>query len=222
MEKETNQACWNKTGIRGNRACPELAKHIHCRNCPRYESAGRNLFDREPPEAYLEEATKIIAEPYKKEEVRKKTCLVFRLGSEWLGLPVGIFVELTRPRPIRRVPHRSNQVFLGLASIHGDIQLCFSMDALLGVQPAENVKATPAAGVLKRFCVISANNRKWTFPADEVYGLGGYAEHEIQPAPVTVAKTIQKYATGIVVVNSRQTGLLDDELIIAAFERSLS
>jgi len=210
--------CWNKIGIRGDRSCPELAKHTHCRNCPDYESTGRNLFDREQPEIRLEEAARLIAEPDRKEESKKQTCLAFRIGSEWLALPAGIFIEITRTRPIRNVPHRSNNVFLGLVSIRGDIQLCFSMEGLLGVQPEEN----PVSGILKRFCVISGNNRKWVFPADEVYGLGAYAERDIQPVPVTVAKTMQKYSTGIIAFNNRQTGLLTPELVMAAFERSLS
>jgi len=222
MKQEINQHCWNKIGIRGDRSCPELANKVHCRNCSSYESIGRNLFDREPPDLWLEEAARIIAEPDKKEEIKKETCLVFRLGSEWLGLPAGIFVELTRPRAIRRVPHRSNQVFLGLVGIRGEIQLCFSVDGLLGIQPEKDIKTTPATGALERFCVISRNNRKWVFPVAEVCGLGAYTEHEIQPVPVTVAKTMQKYSSGVIAVNNRQTGLLNAELIIAAFERSLS
>lgn len=222
MKSQPNIYCWTTIGIRGNRSCPELAKHVHCRNCPRYESAVRGLLNREPPENYAEELTKMIAEPEAKKNDQKQTVMVFRLGSEWLALPVGLFVELARVRPIRRVPHRSNSVFLGLVSIRGDIQLCFSVGGLLGVHPVEDGKKAPATGFLQRLCVISKYNRELVFPADEVYGLGSYAENELQPVPVTVAKTLQKYTLGIIAVNNRQTGLINDELVLAAFERSLS
>ncbi|MDO9542770.1 MAG: chemotaxis protein CheW [Kiritimatiellia bacterium] len=222
MKKGTGKYCWTIIGIRGNRSCPELSKHIHCRNCPRYESAGRDLLDREPPGNYIEELTEMIARPEIKKDGLQKTVIVFRLGSEWLGLPVGLFVELTRPRPIRRVPHRSNSVFLGLISIRGDMQMCFSAGGLLGIQPAPGDKTTTASGILRRFCVISKHNRKWVFPVDEVCGLCNYAENEVQPVPVNVAKTMQKYTVGIIDVNKRQIGLINDDLIFAAFERSLS
>lgn len=222
MKKRTDKYCWTIIGIRGNRSCPELSKHIHCRNCPRYESAGRNLLDREPPENYIEELTEMIARPEIKKDDRQKAVMVFRLGSEWLGLPVKLFIELTRPFPIRRVPHRSNEIFLGLVSIRGDIHMCFSMGNLLGVQSAEADKAALSSGILRRFCVVSRHDRKWVFPVDEVCGLCDYAENEVQPVPVNVAKTMQKYTTGIIAVNKRQTGLINDDLAFAAFERSLS
>lgn len=222
MKSSVNILCWTTIGIRGNRSCPDLSKHGHCRNCPRYESAVRSLLNREPPETYVEELTKMVAEPEIKEDGQKQTVMVFRLGAEWLALPVGLFVELARTRPIRRIPHRSNSVFLGLVSIRGDIQLCFSIGGLLDVLPAEDNKTAPSAGLLRRLCVISGHNRKLVFPADEVYGLGNYAENELQPVPVTVAKTLQKYTLGIITVNNRQTGLINDELVLAAFERSLS
>lgn len=222
MKSQSDRHCWATIGIRGNRSCPELSKHVHCRNCPSYESAVRSLLNHEPPETYVEELTRMIAEPEIKEDGQKRTVMVFRLGSEWLALPSGLFVELARTRPVRRVPHRSNSVFLGLVSIRGDIQLCFSIGGLLDVHPEGDGQKTPSAGFLQRFCVISKHKRRMVFPADEVYGLGSYAQNELQPVPVTVAKALQKYTVGIIAVNNRQTGLINDELILAAFERSLS
>lgn len=233
MKNPETKHCWTTIGIRGDRSCPELVKHVHCRNCQRYESAVSDLLDREPSEAYLKELTRMIAEPEIKKDGNKQTVMVFRLGSEWLAMPVGFLVELTRPCPVRPIPHRSNHVFLGLVSIRGDIQLCFSVGGLLGILP-EDGKKTPSDGIMRRFCVVSRQNRtqatpgaasprrEWVFPADEVYGLGSYAENELQAVPVTVAKTLQKYTLGIIAVNNRQTGLINDDLVFAGFERSLS
>ena len=39
--------CWNKIGVRGDGSCPELEKHIHCRNCPTYTAAASMLLDRD-------------------------------------------------------------------------------------------------------------------------------------------------------------------------------
>lgn len=214
--------CWDVIGIRGNRSCPELAKLVHCRNCKRYESMGRNLLDRAAPAAYIEEQTRLLAVPEIREDIKKQVAVVFRLSTEWLALPVRLFAEVTSPRPVRPVPHRSSQLFLGLVSIRGEIQLCFSMAELLGVLPSKEGKTMPAAGFMPRFCVIGKQERKWVFPADEIYGLYAYAENEVQPVPVTIAKTLQNYTLGIIAVNKRQAGLINDDLVFAAFERSLT
>ena len=63
----------------------------------------------------------------------KVSVLIFRLGRGMVGLS----------HPDRRrghhapacppVPHRSNQVFLGLVNLQGQVQLCVSLHGLLGV-----------------------------------------------------------------------------------------
>ena len=53
--------CWNRIGTSGDRTCPELQIHIHCRNCPVFASAARTFFDRPAPEGYLAEWTQWLA-----------------------------------------------------------------------------------------------------------------------------------------------------------------
>ena len=38
--------CWNRIGIHGDKSCPLLAEHIHCRNCSVYSAAATRLLDR--------------------------------------------------------------------------------------------------------------------------------------------------------------------------------
>ena len=33
--------CWNTIGVSGDRSCPELNTHIHCRSCPVFAAAAR-------------------------------------------------------------------------------------------------------------------------------------------------------------------------------------
>ncbi|MFA7159436.1 MAG: chemotaxis protein CheW [Kiritimatiellia bacterium] len=221
MEQDQTNQCWMTIGIRGSRTCPELARHIHCRNCPRYEAAGRGLLDRALPEDYLGDLTRMVARQETQESGAHKAAMVFRLGAEWLALPAAAFLEINRPRPIRRVPHRSNAIFLGLVSIRGDIQLCFSAAGLLGIEDAGSNAAQPQAH-LRRFCVTGMNGRKWVFPADEVCGLCDYEDAAIQPVPVTVARAMQTYTSGIITIGSRQAGIINEELFFGAFDRSLT
>lgn len=208
-------ACWRNEGVYGDRTCPELKTLFHCRNCRFFAEGAAAMFNREMPEPYIEELTRSLAEPIAPDRPADKTALAFRIGPEWLALPAPAFVEFTKPCAVRAVPHRANAIFAGITSIRGEILLCFSLSALLGI-PAEPESSS------RRFCVLLGLNRKWVFTADEVYGLFAYAADDLQPVPVTVAKQAHKYATGIVPVKNRQAGLLNADHVFAAFERSLA
>ena len=55
--------CWNSIGVHGNASCPELEKHVHCRNCPVYSAGALALLDGYPPANYLADWTSHFAEP---------------------------------------------------------------------------------------------------------------------------------------------------------------
>ena len=38
--------CWNRIGVFGDKSCPRLERHIHCRNCEVYGAAAIALLDR--------------------------------------------------------------------------------------------------------------------------------------------------------------------------------
>ena len=215
MHKRSD-ACWRRVGVFGDRTCPELKTRFPCRNCPYFAEGAATMFSREMSVSYFEELTRSISEPPAAVCGAEKTALAFRVGAEWLALPAPVFAEFTKPCAIRAVPHRANSIFAGLASIRGEILLCFSLSALLGIP------AGAESSSRRRFCVVLGLNRKWVFPADEVYGLFAYSAGDLQPLPVTVAKQAHKYAAGIVPVENRQAGLLDADRIFAAFERSLA
>src|SRR5262249_44285713 len=54
--------CWTTIGVSGDRSCPELNTHIHCRNCPVFAEAARGFFDRRAPEGYLANWSQWLAE----------------------------------------------------------------------------------------------------------------------------------------------------------------
>ena len=130
--------CWNRIGVNGDRTCPELSEHVHCRNCPVFAGAARAFFDRRAPEGYLAEWADLLGRP-RRDAGRSTTrpLLVFRLGVEWLALALSVVAEVTALRPVHRVPHRTNRVFSGLVSLRGQLQLCVSLHGLLDVDPAD-------------------------------------------------------------------------------------
>src|SRR3954447_825393 len=134
--------CWNTIGVRGDRSCPELVQYVHCQNCPVFAAAGRRFLDAPSPPGYLDEWTERLAAPADAAAGDVESVLLFRLGDEWLALPVRALAEVTTPRPIHRVPFRGGLI-AGLVTIRGELALCVHLTRLLGIDPAA---AAPPAG----------------------------------------------------------------------------
>src|SRR5262245_12198327 len=135
--------CWNKIGVRGDRTCPELAKVVHCHNCPVHPAAGRHFLDAPSPTGYLEEWTQRLAAPEEESATDLHSVLVFRLAEEWLALPVRVLVEVTPPYPVHRIPHRAG-LLAGLVNIRGELHLCVHLARLLGSGGREAPPLSPS------------------------------------------------------------------------------
>jgi chemotaxis-related protein WspD len=221
MPEKNMKECWRVIGVWGDKSCPELARHIRCRNCSVFASGGRALFDREPPGDYLEQWAAFLAAGKEQVAPGQKPVCVFRLNSEWFALPSGLFVEIVGVRPVRPVPHRSNRVVLGIVSVRGEIHLCVSLAALMEVEREEARPESDAPAVLPRLCVIRRENVTWVFPADEVLGWLRYDPAVRQPVPVTVARSVRKFSEALLPIEGRKAGLLNGDLIFEALMRSV-
>ena len=231
-ESLTSQGdCWNRIGVSGDRSCPELTSFVHCRNCPVFAAAARTFFDRPAPEGYLAEWTRWLADSdglrhhgdtegngdredggivAQREGV---SFLIFRLGVEWLAFRTRTVAEVTTPRPVHRVPHRSNRVFVGLVNLQGRAELCVSMHGLLGVDaPA----STP------RLVVLRDRDRAetWAFGADEVLGVHRVPRSQWRAVPSTLVNPAVGFSQAVLSWNGRSIGLLDEQRVFAAL-RSL-
>jgi chemotaxis-related protein WspD len=147
LEKPPAEACWDRIGVRGDRRCVKLATAGHCRNCSVFSEAGQELFDREALPEYLDEWTRQLAAADSAAVADTVSWLLFRVGPEWLALEARCVVEVLSPRPIHRVPHRTNRLLLGLANIRGELQLCASLRELLGIEvPPAGIGRTASRG----------------------------------------------------------------------------
>src|SRR5215468_4018052 len=153
MPLPTRQAagdCWNTIGVRGDRSCPELAKVVHCQNCPVFAAAGRRFLDAPSPPGYLEEWTERLATPVGEAVADLESVLTFHLGDEWLALPVRVLVEVTTPRPVHRVPYRAG-LLAGLVNIRGELHLCAHLARLLGIAVGQTGASASEAGQTGRY-----------------------------------------------------------------------
>jgi len=213
--------CWNDTGVWGDRSCPKLQEQGHCRDCETFSLEGRTLLNREAPTDYLAEWVSLLAQEREIVSRDQKTVQVFHLMSEWLALPAHCWVEVVAVRPVRHIPHRSSQVLLGLVSVRGEIHVCVSLSNLLGIEEDEGPQGAECRRTSPRFCVVRKDNISWVFPADEVHGLISYAEKDVEAIPSTVAKSFQKFTRGLLSIDGKKIGLLDETPVFDALSRSV-
>lgn len=214
-------ACWKQIGVAGNRQCPELQQLGHCRNCRRYSESAAQMLDRPPPDDYPEERAALLAQQHTLSAPDTLALVIFRLGREWLALPAEAIAEVTELRPVRPIPHRSNEFLLGLVNVRGTIHLCVSLTALLGVESPGALAAAPR-GAYRRLLVIGSEAERWACAADEVRGLQHIAAHEVTDPPSTVKHFVATHSRGVFRWHDTYVGLLDAPRLFAALRRSIS
>ena len=81
------------------------------------------------------------------------------------GFPIQAVAEVTLPRLVHGIPHRSNAVLAGLVNLRGQVQLCISLHGLLGVTAPESPS---------RLVVLRDPDRAetWAFAADRSWESG--------------------------------------------------
>jgi chemotaxis-related protein WspD len=198
-------ACWNRIGISGDRSCPELVRHIHCRNCPVFADAAHALFDRPAPSGYLDELTQFVAEPAVTGAVADRSAVLFGVSSEQFALPSTSVLEVTETAAARSVPHRTNAVFLGLVNIRGQLELCVSLQGLLGLP--EGRRRLP--GEPLRVLVAAHESERWVFAIDSVKGVRRYNDRDVRDAPPASRRRADDFVTSLIVEDGKHYGLLD-------------
>lgn len=220
LEHATVNDCWNHIGVRGDHSCPELPRHIHCRNCPVYAAGAAALLDGAAPATYLVEWTSHFARPKQSEEGETRSVLIFRLASEWLALPTSVVMQVANVLPIHSLPHRRSGAVLGLASVRGELLVCVSLGQIIGVEPSVETSHEAGTGY-RRLLVIRREDVRAVCPVDEVFGTYRVNHRELKGVPTTVARAPVTYSTALLSWRDRQVGMLDDQLLFYALKRSL-
>lgn len=214
--------CWREIGVGGDRSCPELETHLHCRNCPTHAEIARGLLDRPLPAGYREQWALRFAESVEDgdaaEEMRR--IIVFRLGAEWLGLPTEICHEVAELRRVHSVPHRRNAVVQGIVNVRGELLVSISLAEVLGAGAAGSPAGT--VGNQRRLLVIGREDQRVAFEVDEVHGVHAYREHDASAVPATIGKSAATLTTSIVAWQGRTVGCLEPTMLLDTIDRSMA
>ena len=211
--------CWNTIGVRGDRSCPELERHVHCHHCPTFGAAAQALLDRAPAAADVAEWTRHYRQPKETRDQETQSVVIFRVGAEWLALPTSAVSEVADIRPVHSLPHRRGGALLGVANVRGELLVCVALTQLLGVSADAGGSGKPGT---QRLLVMRRGAVRAIGVADEVHGISRIRSADLQALPTTVAKADNRHTRAVLRWEGRSVGLIDDAALFAALQRSLA
>jgi chemotaxis-related protein WspD len=218
VERPGIQDCWNQIGVYGDSSCSELINFHHCRNCPVYKQAGRTLLERESPSSYRSQWTEQLAAEKKAAERGTVSVVLFRVGMQWLALATQTFKEVSDLAPFHRIPHRINEVFLGLVQIRGELQLCVAIDKALGMDFQAPQTGKTGSSAFRRLILAELEGHRWVWAVDEVFGVVRFVPESLNSPSDRSAAPIH----GVFLWQEEEVLFLDEATLAAVLLRSLS
>jgi len=211
-----NDNCWSTIGVWGSAKdkCDRLDEVIHCRNCDVFSMAGRGVFESRPPAGYLSQWQKEISNKKEEKEKGDVGVMVFRLGKEWLALPVEYLQEIVEEKQVHKIPHNEGIYILGIVNIAGEVNTCYSLMNLLEIGESKDRNDSE----LRRLIVMIINGDRFVLPVCEISGLARYASNDLLPTPATLGKKMETYLAGIFHLNDRPIAALNVQQVYRGFE----
>lgn len=206
--------CWKRIGVHGDKSCPELTHHVHCRDCPTFSLAAAALLDRDLIDDGAALPTRQPAAAPVDGEAETECVAIFRVGPEWFALPTAVLDEIVGTRGIHSLPHRRNPALLGLVNVRGELVVCVSIAPLL---------VGAAQGALDgRLIIIRHPGGRFACPVDEVQHTHHYSPAQLEAVPATVGRSVSSLTRGLLSWRDRTVARLDEQLLFDALARSLS
>ena len=147
----------------------------------------------------------------------KTSVVLFRMGRNWFGLATQIFREIAEPRPVRRIPHRTNSVLLGLMNVRGALHLCVNFQTLLKLDPQQMPEQTVQnLSAFRRIVVIEKEGNAWAFQVDQIHSL-----YRVSASDVVAFSDPEKISRGIIEWQGKTVDLIDENLLFERLARSL-
>lgn len=212
MNADVLNDCWRRIGVAGDASCAELAVHVHCRNCGKYAEAAQRSLQRPVDPAYRDMWARELARPEPPARATDSAAMAFRVGHEWLAVPLALAQSVAPLAPVHRLPHRSSpgSALLGIVNVGGRLVPAVSPARLLGID-TDGVPPPLGRHAFARLLVLAAGARTQPFalPVDEVHGVVRYAAAAVRPPAATVDHAPLPLLAGVVADSAIEAGLLD-------------
>jgi len=205
--------CWRRIGVYGgDHSCARLEVEIHCRNCSVFRDAARGLLRRE-----AEPLPPLTSALFGRTHQSAPSVLVFRLGSQWLGLGCQHIAEVAVAQTPRRVAHRVGGRMEGLVAVRGELHLCVSLIEVMQLGQRDQV-----SGERSRLLLLTPPQAApIAFRASEVIGLRPILPQEIEEVPATLAPALAACLAGVVPFEHGRLALIRDDVLLQALEEAL-
>lgn len=202
--------CWRRIGVAGDASCAELARHVHCRNCGSYAEAAQRSLQRPVDAAYREAWARELARPEPPPLPTDHAAMAFRVGREWLAVPLALAQSVAPLAPVHRLPHRSSPgaALLGIVNVGGRLVPAVSPARLLGID-TDGVPPPLGRHAFSRLLVLAVRAQPFALPVDEVHGVVRYAGAAVRPPAATVGQAPLPLLAGVVADSAIEAGLLD-------------
>lgn len=212
--------CWNRIGVSGDHSCEKLQQFVHCRNCDVYASAAQRNLQRPVDTAYKQEWAAHFRQAEDSGAQLDSSCLVFRIGREWLSLPTAVFLSVAPQAAPHRLPHRNARGLAGVVNVGGKLYPCISLAAMLEVDESESVTRT-GRHTFARLLLVQWDGQPYAIPVADLHGLLRYASANVLPPAATINKGLSRYLTGVISHDGMQIGCLDAGLLGYQLARTL-
>lgn len=204
--------CWNRIGVFGDKSCPQLERHIHCRNCEVYGAAAIALLDR------YGSALERGDDDYGQGETAQvqgaqRSLLIFRLGEQWLAIATRCLAEVMPMSPIHVLPHRKSRGLLGVTNVRGTLVACLSLAELLDLDTQQDARRSERR-VIPRMLILESGSGPLVTPVDEVSGIQRIPVARISSAKHDDKRAISRFTAGVLQWQEQSITLLDDEQLL--------
>jgi chemotaxis-related protein WspD len=204
--------CWRRIGVAGDRSCPELARQVHCRNCAVYADAAQRNLQRPVDPGYRDAWARELALPEAPPAALDAAAMVFRIGAEWLAVPVALASTVAPAAPVHRIPHRAGGALLGVVNVDGRVLPAVSLAPLLGIETA-GVPAPGGRHVFERLLVLAFRGLRVAMPVAEVAGILRHASAGMRAPAATLGRPASRLLVGMIAGGAIEAGLLDAALL---------
>jgi chemotaxis-related protein WspD len=140
------------------------------------------------------------------------SCMVFRIGVEWLALPTSMAQSVAPLAPVHRLPHRNKPGLLGVVNIGGRLAPAIALAALLGIDEAD-APVISGRHVFARLLVVRVDGHHCALPVAELHGVVRYASALLAEPAATVERPHPRHLAGVLAHDTMQVGVLNGDLV---------
>ena len=214
----TFDACWQRIGVRGDRSCERLARHVHCHNCEHYAETAAVLLDRHTLVLDAVDDAPPIDEvqPAPQGNGSTLSVLIFRIGQHWLAVPSTLLLEVSTPAAIHGLPYPRNRYLRGLCNVRGALVPCLAMDLLLGLTADTSPQDRP------RMLILDAPGGALVIQVHAVDGVYALPKAMLQESGHGNGLAASQLAAAALQWQNRSVTLLDADRLTQAMLRSLA